>query len=144
ELNARRAIDAIADVLSKDADSDVRGTAAWAIGQLHPGKAPAGLLKAIRDANGDVRVKAAWALSEIADPDAAAAIVDALKTETKEDVQHAEVRALMRSGEASEEVFRKLLESKDADTRQMAVRALTGRRGVDPWPWPWPRPRPMP
>ncbi len=91
-----------------------------------------------------MRVKAAWALGEIADPDAGAAIADALKTETKDDVQQAEVRALLKAGEGSEEVFRRLLESKDADTRQMAVRALAGRRRVDPWPWPWPRPRPMP
>jgi HEAT repeat protein len=91
-----------------------------------------------------VRLKAAWALSEIGDPDASTAIAEALKTEPKERVQQAEVRALLRSGEGSEEVFRKLLESKDADTREMAVRALAGKRGFGPWPWPWPRPRPYP
>ena len=144
ELNARRAVDALNEVIGKDSDSDVRGTAAWAIGQLHPGKAPANLVKAIRDADADVREKAAWALSEIADPDVAPAIIDAMKAETRDDVQHAEVRALLRSGEGSEEVFRKMLESKDPEARQMAVRALTGHRGADPWPWPWPRPRPMP
>jgi hypothetical protein len=41
-------------------------------------------------------------------------------------------------------VFKDLLDSKDKDTREMAVRALTGRRGPWPWPWPWPRPRPNP
>ena len=135
---------ALAAAVANDKDDDVRGTAAWAIGQMHPGKAPAPLIKAIHDPNGDVRVKSAWALSEIADPDAAMAIADGLKTETKEDVQQAEVRALLKSGEGTEDLFRRLLESKDADTRQMAVRALAGRRRVDPWPWPWPRPRPMP
>jgi len=144
ELNARRVVDALANVVANDKDDEVRGTAAWAIGQLHPGKAPPSLVKAIRDPSGEVRVKAAWALGEIGDADAGAAIADALKTETKDDVQQAEVRALLRAGEGSEEVFRRLLESKDADTRQMAVRALAGRRHVDPWPWPWPRPRPMP
>lgn len=144
ELNARRTIDALADVAANDSDSEVRGTAAWAIGNLHPGKAPAALVKAIRDADPEVRLKAAWALSEIGDPDATPAILEALKTETRERVQQAEVRALLRSGDGSEEVFRRLLESKDADTREMAVRALAGRKGFGPWPWPWPRPRPMP
>jgi HEAT repeat protein len=144
ELNGRRVIDALADVVGNDRESEVRGTAAWAIGQLHPGRAPASLVKAIRDADPDVRLKAAWALSEIEDPEVAGAIVEALKTETKERVQQAEVRALVRSGDASEDIFRRLLESKDADTREMAVRALAGRRSSGPWPWPWPRPRPMP
>jgi HEAT repeat protein len=101
-------------------------------------------VKAIKDADPDVRLKAAWALSEIGDPDASAALVDALKTEQHERVQQAEVRALLRSGEESEDVFRTLLESKDAGTREMAVRALAGRRNTGPWPWPQPRPRPMP
>jgi len=144
ELNARRAIDALGDVVGSDKDPEVRGTAAWAIGQLRPSKAPASLTKALRDVEPDVRLKAAWALSEIGDPDASAAIVEALKTETHERVQHAEVRALLRVGEGSEDVFRRLLESKDEETREMAVRALAGRRGFGPWPWPWPRPRPMP
>jgi HEAT repeat protein len=144
ELNGRRVIDALADVVGNDREPDVRGTAAWAIGQLHPGKAPASLVKAIRDADPDVRLKAAWALSEIEDPEVAGAIVEALKTETKDRVQQAEVRALVRSGEASEDIFRRLLESKDADTRGMAIRALAGHRSSGPWPWPWPRPRPMP
>jgi HEAT repeat protein len=111
---------------------------------MHPGKAPATLLKAIKDADPEVRLKAAWALSEIGDPDAAPAIAEALKTETRERVQHAEVRALMRTGDGSPEVFRQLLDSKDPQTREMAVRALAGRRGFGPWPWPQPRPRPNP
>jgi HEAT repeat protein len=143
-LNARRQIDALAEVAGNDREAEVRGTAAWAIGNLHPGKAPASLLKALKDADPDVRLKASWALSEIGDPDATAAILDAFKTETRERVQQAQVRALLRTGEGSEDVFRKLLDSKDADTREMAVRALAGRRGFGPWPWPWPRPRPMP
>jgi HEAT repeat protein len=144
ELNARRVIDALADAVANDKEADVRGTAAWAIGHMHPGKAPAALLKGIRDADAEVRLKAAWALSEIGDPDATNAVAEALKTEPKERVQQAMVRALLRTGEDSQDVFRKLLESKDAETREMAVRALAGRRNFNPWPWPQPRPRPYP
>jgi len=101
-------------------------------------------VKGIHDADPEVRLKSAWALSEIADPDATPAVVEALKTEQHDRVQQAEVRALLETGEASEDVFRGLLESKDADTREMAVRALAGRKNTGPWPWPWPRPRPTP
>jgi len=54
------------------------------------------------------------------------------------------VRALLESGARSEEALQQLLRSDDADTREMAVRALAGHRGPWPWPWPWPRPRPNP
>ena len=54
------------------------------------------------------------------------------------------VRALLESGEENTEVFRDMLQSKDAETREMAVRALAGRRSPSPWPWPAPRPRPFP
>ena len=61
-----------------------------------------------------------------------------------ERVRQALVRALLQSGEHSEEALSGLLQSKDDKTREMAVRALAGRRGPWPWPWPWPRPRPAP
>jgi len=69
-------------------------------------------------------------------------VTAALKTEKSERVRQAEVRALLESGERNGEVFKDLLESKDSDTREMAVKALAGKRG--PWPWPWPQPRPRP
>jgi HEAT repeat protein len=91
-----------------------------------------------------VRLKAAWALSQIGDPSAIPAVTDALKQDQPQHVQEALVRALLESGEHSEEALSNLLQSKDDKTREMAVRALAGRRGPWPWPWPWPRPRPMP
>ena len=72
-------------------------------------------------------------------------VTAALRDEKSERVRQALVRALLESGERSSDVFKDLLESKDSDTREMAVRALAGRRGGPwPWPWPWPRPRPNP
>ena len=53
------------------------------------------------------------------------------------------VRALVKSGERSEEFFKELLESEDANVREAAVRGIAGR-GMNPWPWPQPRPRPFP
>jgi HEAT repeat protein len=69
ELEVKKAADALADVASSDKSAEVRGTAAWAIGQLNPGRAPKGLMAALRDSDDDVRLKAAWALSQIGDAD---------------------------------------------------------------------------
>jgi HEAT repeat protein len=146
EMNARgtAAADALADALAHDDESQVRATAAWALGQVHTDRAPSALINALRDRDDDVRLKAAWALSQIADPAAIPAVTDALKQDQPQRVQEALVRALLQSGEHSEEALSNLLQSKDDKTREMAVRALSGRRGPWPWPWPWPRPRPMP
>ena len=91
-----------------------------------------------------MRLKAAWALSQISDADAVPAVTDALRVEKRDRIRQALVRALLESGERSSDVFKNLLESSDKETREMAVRALAGRRGPWPWPWPWPRPRPNP
>jgi hypothetical protein len=89
-------------------------------------------------------MKAAWGLSQIGDPAAVPAVSDALKQDLPERVRQVLVRALLQSGEHSEEALTGLLQSKDEKTRELAVRALTGRKGPWPWPWPWPRPRPTP
>ena len=64
-----------------DANPRVRGTAAWAIGQLDDRgvTAPAALLKALRDDSDDVRLKAAWALGQLGDRNAVSA--DTRRTE---------------------------------------------------------------
>jgi len=89
-----------------------------------------------------VRLKAAWALSEIGDAETVNDITAALKTEQHDKVRQALVRALIESGEGSSDALKDLLDSKDRGTREVAVKALAGRRG--PWPWPWPQPRPRP
>jgi HEAT repeat protein len=140
----RGSVDVLADALARDRESEVRATAAWALGQVHSDRAPASLTAALKDSDDDVRLKAAWALSQIADPTAIPAVTDALKQDQPERVRQALVRALLQSGEHNDEALAGLLQSKDDKTREMAVRALAGRRGPWPWPWPWPRPRPMP
>ena len=107
-------------------------------------EAPAPLVSALQDSDDDVRLKAAWALSQIGDANTVPAVTDALKKEKSDRVRQAMVRALIESGERSETAFKSLLESKYDETRELAVRALAGRRGPWPWPWPWPRPRPFP
>jgi HEAT repeat protein len=84
----------------------------------------------------------AWALSQIGDAAAMPAVVEALRAETNEEVRQAEARVLIESGTAPDDVVRTLVESKNPKTREMAVRALAGRKA--PWPWPWPQPRPRP
>jgi HEAT repeat protein len=142
ELEVRNASDALAQVLASDKSARVRGTAAWAIGELNPGPAPKALVTALRDSDEEVRLKAAWALSQIADPNTANDISAALKIEQRDKVRQALVRGLIETGENSTDVFKDMLDSKDQKTREVAVRALAGRRS--PWPWPWPQPRPRP
>jgi HEAT repeat protein len=124
----------------------VRGTAAWAIGQLNEeegGKAPPGLLHVLQDANDESRLKAAWALGQIGDASALSAVRDALKVEKNDEVRRALIRALIKSGGRSEGALTELLNSPDASVREAAVRGLAGRNAFEPWPWPWPRPRPF-
>ena len=124
----------------------MRGTAAWAIGELHGDgvKAPSGLVKVLKDESDDARLKAAWALGQIGDPGTLGAIRDALKVETSAQVRKALVRALIKSGGKSEEMLTDLLRNSDASVREAAVRGLAGGESFNPWPWPWPRPRPFP
>jgi HEAT repeat protein len=142
EISVKKAADQLADAVARDKSARVRATAAWAIGELNPGRAPKPLVAALRDQDDDVRLKAAWALSEIGDAETVKDITAALKSEQQNRVRQALVRALIESGEGSSDAFKDLLESKDDGTREMAVKALAGRRG--PWPWPWPQPRPRP
>jgi len=134
---------ALGEAAASDRDDDVRGTAAWAIGQIRPTQAPRGLIRAVSDAREHVRAKAAWAISEIGDTTAIAPLRQALRTEQNKTARRAQLRALIKSGERSEEFFRELLASEDAGVREAAVRGIAGR-GMNPWPWPQPRPRPYP
>ena len=121
----------------------MRGTAAWALGQLDLRTAPKGLVAVLGDADADVRTKAAWALSEIGDGASIPALRAALSREQDADARKAEVRALIHSGERSERLT-ELLESKDPQVREAAIRGIAGEGDADPWPWPEPRPRPFP
>jgi HEAT repeat protein len=129
-----------------DRSVNVRGTAAWAIGNVaeEGARAPAGLLRLLRDENTDIRLKAAWALGQIEDREAIGAIREALKVEQNDRVKKALIRALMKSGESSQEALTQLLSSSDPKIREAAVRGIAGARAFDPWPWPWPRPSPFP
>jgi hypothetical protein len=108
------------------------------------GRAPAGLLRALKDENDDARLKAAWALGQIGDASSLSAIQAQLKVEKNSNVRRALVRALGKTGGNSEAVMTELLQSSDPQVREAAVRGITGRSSFNPWPWPWPRPRPFP
>jgi HEAT repeat protein len=144
-MEDRASIDVLAAATS-DRSANVRGTAAWAIGQLdeNGAKAPAGLLRLLTDESTDTRLKAAWALGQLEDASALPAIRDALKAEKNDHVRRALIRGLMKSGESSQGTLTQLLSSSDPQIREAAVRGIAGAHSFDPWPWPWPRPRPFP
>ena len=146
EIGDRSATDVLGQIVANDKSPRVRGTAAWGIGQIEDddGRAPAGLIQALKDGSADTRMKAAWALGQIGDSAALPAIRDALKQEQSAEVNRALIRALLKSGEHSESALNELLNSKDARVREVAVRGLAGNNHFNPWPWPWPRPRPFP
>lgn len=127
-----------------DADANVRIRAVWALGQVEPKNAPPQLIAMLQDKNPETRHLVAWALFQIQDPAAAGALNAALKTETDKTLQISYIRALAAAGERSVDAIRGLLDSKDPTIKSMAVRALAGGRGGEPWPWPWPEPRPYP
>jgi HEAT repeat protein len=147
QIEDRTSADVLGSVVSSDKSAKVRGTAAWALGQIEGddgGRAPAGLLQALKDESEDVRLKAAWALGQIGDSSALPAIRSAVKQEKNERVGRAMIRALMKSGERSETTLTELLNSNDPQVREAAVRGLAGGGSFNPWPWPEPRPRPFP
>jgi HEAT repeat protein len=68
----------------------------------------------------------------------------AMQKETDRDTQRAIIRALASTGEKSVDAIKKLIDSKDPQVREAAIRALAGGGSSGPWPWPWPEPRPFP
>ncbi len=149
QIEDRSAVDALA-AATADHSARVRGTVAWAIGQLRGddegsgSRVPPGLVRLLKDESEDVRLKAAWSLGQIGDASALGAIQDALKLEQSSQVRRALVRALIKSGGRSEATMTELLNSSDPKVRESAVRGLAGHNSFNPWPWPWPRPRPFP
>ena len=137
------AVEALAAALS-DSSRGVRMRAAWAIGASEPKQAPKALLALLSDKETEVRQLAAWALYNIQDPDAVPALDAAMQKETDRDTQRAFIRALASTGEKSVDAIKRLIDSKDAEVRAAAIRALAGGGGTGPWPWPWPEPRPYP
>lgn len=140
-IGDRDALPALADALG-DTSVAVRRRAAWAIGSVGPAEAPAALIALLRDRAAEVRQVAAWALFNVQDPKAVDPLDAALQGEADKDVQHALIRALAATGEASVDAIRRLIDSKDPEIRSIAIRALAGGGATGPWPWPWPDPRP--
>lgn len=149
------ASDALISTLENDRSERVRATAAWALGSLRDDdgtaagntRAVAALTGVLSDSSARVRLRAAWALGQIATmatPSSVPALNNALAHEQNDEVRRALVRVLTRLGGLSSDALAPLLNSSDPRTREMAVRALAGRGGIDPWPWPQPRPRPFP
>jgi beta-lactamase regulating signal transducer with metallopeptidase domain/HEAT repeat protein len=138
-----KAVEALSAALS-DSSRGVRMRAAWAIGSTEPKQAPKALVALLGDKEPEVRQLAAWALFNIQDPDAVSALDAAMQKETDRDTQRAIIRALASTGEKSVDAIKKLIDSKDPQVREAAIRALAGGGSNGPWPWPWPEPRPYP
>ena len=91
-----------------------------------------------------MREVTAWALYQIEDPSAVSGLEAALAREQDKELQIDYIRALAAVGEKSVDALKTLLESKDSEIRNIAVRALAGGNATGPWPRPWPQPRPYP
>lgn len=143
QIGDKSTIDLLISALN-DRAPGIRMRAVWAIGQIGPRQAPQALINLLRDPSPEIRHIAAWALYEIEDPGAVPALDAALRVESDKTVQFAYIRALAATGEKSVDAVRRLLDSKDPEIRNIAVRALAGGDATGPWPWPWPEPRPFP
>jgi beta-lactamase regulating signal transducer with metallopeptidase domain/HEAT repeat protein len=137
------AVDGLTAALS-DTSREVRMRSVWAIGSIGPKQAPKPLTALLKDKDPEMRQMVAWALFTIQDPDAVPALTTAMQSETDKDTQRALIRALASTGEQSVDAIKALLDSKDPEVREAAIRALAGGRAAGPWPHPWPQPRPHP
>ncbi len=143
-LGQRRQGDTAALVAAmSDVDPEVRETAIWAVGQFQVDSAPPAMVEALGDGDADVRRTAAWALGEVGDPAVAAAVRAGFAKETDDEVRTALFRTLVLLAGDSREVMEQALASKDPELRSHAVRVLAGG-GPGVWPWPRPRPKPRP
>jgi len=127
-----------------DTSREIRMRSVWAIGSIGPKQAPKQLTALLKDKDPEMRQMVAWALFTIQDPDAVPALTTAMQSETDKDTQRALIRALASTGEQSVDAIKALLDSKDPEVREAAIRALAGGRATGPWPRPWPQPRPHP
>jgi beta-lactamase regulating signal transducer with metallopeptidase domain len=127
-----------------DTNRTIRLRSVWAIGSISPKQAPKPLVALLSDKDEEMRQMVAWALFTIQDPDAVPALTTAMKSETDKDTQRALIRALAATGEQSVDAIKALIDSKDPEVREAAIRALAGGRASGPWPKPWPQPRPHP
>ena len=142
-VGTRSAAGALAAALS-DPSVEVRKRAAWALGNSDLKEAPPQLLALLSDKDPEMRELAAWALYEIEDPGSISALESALAREQNKELQIDYIRALAAVGEKSVDALKGLLESRDPQIRNIAVRALAGGHATGPWPRPWPEPRPYP
>jgi len=137
------AVPALTAALS-DTSRAIRLRSVWAIGSISPKQAPKPLVALLSDKDEEMRQMVAWALFTIQDPDAVPALTTAMRSETDKDTQRALIRALAATGEQSVDAIKALIDSKDPEVREAAIRALAGGRASGPWPKPWPQPRPHP
>lgn len=134
---------ALAAALS-DGNTEIRKRAAWALGNTDLRQAPPQLIAMLNDNDPEMREVTAWALYQIEDPAAVPALQAALARESSKELQMDYIRALAAVGEKSVDALKGLLESRDPQIRNIAVRALAGGHATGPWPRPWPEPRPFP
>jgi len=133
------AVEGLTAALS-DTSREVRMRSVWAIGSISPKQAPKQLTALLTDKDPEVRRLVAWSLFTIQDPDAVPALTTAMRAETDKDTQRALIRALASTGERSVDAIKSLLDSKDPEVREAAIRALAGGGASGPWPQPRPHP----
>jgi HEAT repeat protein len=124
-IGDRSSAEALATTLS-DPNMEIRKRAAWALGNTDLHQAPRQLIAMLNDQDAEIREVTAWALYQIEDPAAIPGLEAVLAHESSKELQMDYIRALAAVGEKSVDALKGLLDSRDPEIRNIAVRALAG------------------
>ena len=166
-------LDALTAALRDDADTKVRATAAWALGNMGDRGATDALVTALADASPDVRMRALWAIGNVGPKEAPRAVMALLKDKEPRVRELAAWTLYQIEDPAAAPALDAALRSETDKELQLAyIRALAalGEKSVDAirgllespdqriktmavkalaggnaaGPWPWPWPEPRP
>jgi HEAT repeat protein len=124
----------IAIMQDEDSDSNVRQTAAWALGELDDHRAIEPLIAALQDRDSNIRLRASEALGLLGNSCAVEPLNALLRKETEGNVRQVITQALGNLGEPAVEPLIATLKDEEGYVRQTAAQALIeiGEPSVEP------------
>ena len=124
ELGDPRSVIALCDLLSKEADTDIRRSIVWALGEIEDERSVVPLLGVLEDQDVQVRRRAVYALGEIGDNRAVAGLIDRLHDEDPEIRKGAAYALAELDAPSAVLALTTLLNDSNIDTRKAATYAL--------------------